>query len=103
MHSDSRTLDIFIIVCFEQKWDRNDSWFIDNSNDNCFENGLFDGYGASTATTNINIVKYDLFYVIIVASKFGGVFGGFYDIWKGICCAIIAQFGHITGNVFNEN
>ena len=64
----------FIFSCrfSKQKWYRKDNWFINKSIDNSFENGLFDECEASTATTNINIVKYDLFYAIIVASEFGG-------------------------------
>ena len=64
-----------------------DSCFIDNANDNRFE--------------NVNIVKYDLFYAIIVASEFGGVFRGVFGYLKRTCGAIIAQFGRIINNVFN--
>ena len=86
MHRGSPRLDIFIIVYFKRKRDRKDNWFIINSIDsifeNHFENGLFDGYGAP----NVNIVKYDLFYTII-ASEFGGVFGGY-----GISFVLITQW-----------
>ena len=48
VHQDWKFLSLFIII-FKQSG--NDSWFINNGNNDGFENGLFTPHGA---TTNIN-------------------------------------------------